>query len=116
MEGVLLSNGEYRECTLKYNAIPPLPAGEIPARMARVLAILNQGFDRARDKAILAWQVHHEFIYVHPFLEGNGRMARLLMNLVRLRAGLDIEVVPFAEREKYLRSIVDYGRKLTATR
>jgi Fic family protein len=114
MEGVILSNGEYRECTLKYNAIPPIPPGEIPARMQRVLAILNQGFERARDKTILAWQVHHEFIYVHPFLEGNGRTARLLMNLVRLRAGLDIEVVPFAERERYLRSIVDYGRKLAS--
>ena len=116
MEGVILSNGEYRECTLNYKAIPPVEPALIPQRMQRVLAILNQGLDRAKDKAILAWQVHHEFIYIHPFIEGNGRTARLLMNLVRLRAGLDLEVVPFAEHERYLRSIVDYGRKLAQTK
>ncbi len=114
MEGVILSNGEYRECTLHYKGIPPVEPAQIPARIARVLAILNQGIERARDKALLAWQVHHELIYVHPFIEGNGRTARLLLNLVRFKAGLDLEIVPFAEREKYVRSIFDYGRKLAA--
>ena len=77
---------------------------------------MNQGFERARDKAILAWQVHHEFIYFHPFIEGNGRMARLLLNLMRLRAGLDIEIVPFAENKRYLASIQAYGQKLAAVK
>jgi Fic family protein len=112
MEGVILSNGEYRECTLQYRGIPPVEPALIPQRIQRVVALLNQGFERAKDKTILAWQVHHEFIYVHPFIEGNGRMARLLLNLVRIRAGLDIEIVPFAEHERYLRSIIDYGRRL----
>ena len=116
MDGVILSNGEFRECTLKYKALPPLAPEEIPARLARVVAIMNQGFERAKDKAILAWQVHHEFIYVHPFIEGNGRTARLLLQLMRMRAGLGIEIVPFAEHERYLRSIVEYGRKLAAAR
>jgi Fic family protein len=116
MDGVILSNGEYRECTLKYRALPPVPPDQIAARLARLLAIMNQGFDRAKDKAILAWQVHHEFIYVHPFIEGNGRTARLLLQMIRFRAGLDLEVVPFAEHERYMRSIVEYGRKLAAVK
>lgn len=113
MDGVILSGGEYRECTLNYRAIPPVPPEQIPARMRRVVAIMNQGFERAKNKAVLAWQVHHEFIYVHPFIEGNGRTARLLLNLMRFKAGLELEIVPFADHEKYLRSIVDYGKKLT---
>jgi Fic family protein len=114
MENVIISNGEYRECRLNPRGIPPLDPSQIPARMRRIVAILNQGFERARDKALLAWQVHHEFIYAHPFIEGNGRTARLLLQLVRFRAGLDLEVVPFAERERYFRSIADYGKKLAA--
>ncbi|MFC1705280.1 Fic family protein [Planctomycetota bacterium] len=112
MEGVILSNGEYRECTLRYRNMQPLSPEQIDSRMQRVLAIMNQGLERARDKSVLGWQVHHEFIHVHPFIEGNGRTARLLLNLVRLRAGLEIEIIPFAEHERYLRSILAYGRKL----
>lgn len=112
MEGVILSGGEYRECTLNYRAVPPVAPQDIGARMRRVLGILNLGLERAKSKELLAWQVHHEFLYVHPFIEGNGRTARLLLNLVRFRAGLDLELIPFAEHEKYLRSLVDYGKKL----
>jgi len=114
MDGVIVSRGDYREVPLYPRGIPPVAPQDIPRRMARVLAILNQGFERAKDKALLAWQVHHEFFHVHPFIEGNGRMARLLLNLVRFRAGLDLEVVQFAERERYHRSILEYGRKLAA--
>ena len=112
MENVILSGGEYRECTLNYRAVPPVQPADIARRMQRVMNIVNLGFERAREKGILAWQVHHEFLYVHPFIEGNGRTARLLLNLVRFRAGLDLELIPFAEHERYLRSIVDYGKKL----
>ncbi|GIW71681.1 MAG: hypothetical protein KatS3mg102_1223 [Planctomycetota bacterium] len=116
MRGVLLSAGDYRECTLRYRGIPPVAPAEIPARLGRVLALMNEGLERARDKRLLAWQVHHEFIYVHPFIEGNGRMARLLLNLMRLRAGMNsIEIIPFANREQYLRSIIAYGQRLART-
>jgi Fic family protein len=114
MEGVLLSNGAYRECTLHYKGIPPVPPEQIRERVDKFLALVNQGFDRAARKDIFAWQVHHEFIFIHPFIEGNGRTARLLQNLVRLRAGLDLEVIPFGEREKYARSIMEYGQKKAA--
>lgn len=114
MDGVILSGGEFRECKLNLRAVPPVLPGDIPRRLTRVLNILNLGLERAKEKGILAWQVHHEFLYVHPFIEGNGRTARLLLNLVRFRAGLDLELVPFAEHERYLRSIVDYGKKLAA--
>jgi len=112
MEGVILSGGEYRECTLNYRAVPPVAPIDIPMRMRRILGIMNLGIERAKSKELLAWQVHHEFLFVHPFIEGNGRTARLLLNLVRYRSGLDLELVPFAEHEKYLRSLVDYGKKL----
>lgn len=114
MDGVILSGGEFRECTLRYKNIPRVEPRDIAPRMKRLLAIMNVGFARARDKAILAWQIHHEFVYLHPFIEGNGRMARLLLNLTRMRAGLGLEVVPFAESRRYVASIHAYGQKLAA--
>jgi Fic family protein len=117
MGGVLLSAGEYRECTLRYRGIPSVAPGDIEARLGRVLALMNQGPERAKDPKLLAWQVHHELIYVHPFIQGNGRMARLLLNLVRLRCGLaSIEIIPFDKREEYMHSIVAYGQRLARAR
>ncbi|WP_281240883.1 Fic family protein [Sporolituus thermophilus] len=33
-----------------------------------------------------AAQVHKDFVFIHPFIDGNGRVARLLTNLVLLQA------------------------------
>ncbi len=56
----------------------------------------------------LTWRIHHEFITIHPFIEANGRMARLLMNLIRLRAGMDLAIVRFEDREKYSKAILEF--------
>ena len=34
-----------------------------------------------------AARFHHRFVYIHPFTDGNGRTARLLMNLILIRHG-----------------------------
>ena len=38
-------------------------------------------------------------------------MARLLMNLVRLRKGLDLTIVPFENRDKYSRAIIEFQQQ-----
>ena len=82
------------------------------ARFTRTVSEFKKSDGRlersSTKKDQLAWRVHHEFITVHPFIEANGRMARLLMNLVRLRAGLDVAIVRFEDREKYSKAIVEF--------
>ena len=48
-----------------------------------------------------AW-LHHRFVQIHPFEDGNGRIARCLATVVLLRGGLFPMVVMNEEREKYL--------------
>ena len=109
MGELLLSAGEYRECTLNYKGIKiPSPPETIKPRMDALLNLINGGLKRAEKKDQLAWRVHHEFITIHPFIEANGRMARLLMNLVRLRAGLDVAIVRFEDRERYSKAILEF--------
>ncbi|NEQ26866.1 MAG: Fic family protein [Microcoleus sp. SIO2G3] len=53
-----------------------------------------------------AAQAHLEFVAIHPFVDGNGRTARLLMNLLLLRAGYPIAIIANTQREAYIDAIV----------
>ncbi|MGZ8243590.1 Fic family protein [Methylomagnum sp.] len=48
-----------------------------------------------------AARVHGDFVKVHPFIDGNGRTSRLLMNLELLKAGFPAAVLPVERRLDY---------------
>ena len=52
-----------------------------------------------------AWHYHHWFESIHPFMDGNGRTGRLILNNIRLLVGLPWLIIPFSEREQYYESI-----------
>ena len=49
--------------------------------------------------------VHLEFVTIHPFMDGNGRLGRLLMNYALLSAGLPWVTIRSDERVPYFRAI-----------
>lgn len=49
--------------------------------------------------------VHKEFVFIHPFVDGNGRVARLLMNLVLLQHGYFIAIIPPVRRRDYIAAL-----------
>lgn len=51
-----------------------------------------------------AW-LHHRFTQIHPFQDGNGRVARLLASLVLIRAGWFPLVVVNDDRERYIHAL-----------
>ena len=54
---------------------------------------------------IIAATFHYRFVRIHPFDDGNGRMARLLMNLILTKHGYTVSIVQTDERQRYLRSL-----------
>ncbi|MFA6527804.1 MAG: Fic family protein [Candidatus Babeliales bacterium] len=49
--------------------------------------------------------VHKIFVFIHPFVDGNGRVARLLMNLVLLQHGYFVAIIPPVRRRDYIASL-----------
>lgn len=48
---------------------------------------------------------HFKLVDIHPFIDGNGRTARLLMNLILMRAGFPPAIVNMEDRQKYYRAL-----------
>ena len=58
-----------------------------------------------------AAMVHARFVNIHPFIDGNGRVARLIMNLALLQSGYNITVIPPVVRADYIRAIQETNHK-----
>ena len=52
-----------------------------------------------------AARLHEGLVTIHPFVDGNGRAARLLMNLVLLQAGYNITIIPPIVRNDYIMAL-----------
>ena len=105
--------GQYRRTQVRIagaHHIPP-EAWEIPQRMDDWEAWLHQA-ERELYPVALAAQAHHKLVAIHPFVDGNGRTARLVMNLVLFRYGYPPTVLLRINRRQYYRALMlaDTGR------
>ena len=51
---------------------------------------------------IIAATFHYRFVRIHPFDDGNGRMARLLMNMILIKHGYTVSLIRQEDRDNYL--------------
>jgi hypothetical protein len=88
---------------------PPEPGPHLAAHVRRLNRLLAEGRVGDEPATVFAWRMHHEFECAHPFVDGNGRTGRLLLNALRLDAGLPwLTIRPGDEQHEYYRSIRHY--------
>ena len=81
------------------------PPEHVAAEMDRLVALNSQHIrDGVAPDVSAAW-LHHRFAQIHPFQDGNGRVARALATLTLIRAGMFPLVVNRRDRDRYLRAL-----------
>ncbi|BBB92056.1 MAG TPA: Fic family protein [Methylomusa anaerophila] len=77
---------------------------DVPAHMRDFAAQLPE--KRARlHPVVYAATLHRDFIYIHPFEDGNGRTARLLMNHALLATGYPPVIISPAFKHEYIQAL-----------
>ncbi len=78
------------------------PPEQVSGEMERLVSIHKENQDKKIPAEIMAAWLHHRFTQIHPFQDGNGRVARALASLVLVQEGLFPFVVTRDHRTAYL--------------
>ncbi|MQA80959.1 MAG: Fic family protein [Streptosporangiales bacterium] len=107
------AGGDERPGDFRRHEIAPFSAGTKPPSWTDVEHQLNgwvdatNGLRRGAGEPLpeaLA-RVHGEFERIHPFLDGNGRAGRLMLNLILVRLGYPPAIIYKRDRDAYLRGL-----------
>ena len=102
--------GKYRDRNIIITGTdftPPAPTA-IPSAMQEFLG--NLPTLRQLHSVEYAAMLHLNLVNIHPFIDGNGRTARLLMNLALLQSGFPITIIPPIIRGDYISALRDSNK------
>ncbi|RLF68127.1 MAG: Fic family protein [Thermoplasmata archaeon] len=102
--GILEDAGRYRTTNVRItgSTTTPPPFTKVVREMDGYLDMVNTSESHPVEVSAF---IHHGLVRIHPFTDGNGRVARLLMNLYLIRKGYVPVVLKKEERNRYYRSL-----------
>lgn len=101
-----LNAGRYRNISVRIagsTVIMPNPV-KVPELMKNFSAWLKQSHSTLHPVELAA-VAHYKLVTIHPFIDGNGRTARLLMNMILLMHGYPMAIIRKRDRLAYINSL-----------
>ncbi|XP_005187319.1 protein adenylyltransferase Fic [Musca domestica] len=96
-----IEGGEFRRTQVYVGGhVPPGP-GDLSILMRHFENWLNSEQSLSLHPIKHAALAHYKLVHIHPFIDGNGRTSRLLMNTLLMRAGYPPVIIPKQQRHKY---------------
>lgn len=77
---------------------------QVPGEMERLIAWYEEHREQLHPIE-LATEMHHRLVAIHPFTDGNGRVARLVMNLILMEAGYVSAIIHEEDRQEYFTAL-----------
>src|SRR6266567_1605913 len=106
MDKILEAKGQFRTAPVYIRGaiMAPPPASRVEPLMREWIAWID-GEGREYEPVMRAAIAHHGFEAVHPFLDGNGRVGRLLLNLMLMREGYPPALLLRDWRVRYIQAL-----------
>ena len=84
---------------------------KVPTKLAEFCSQLNENRKDANKKSItelykISFDAHFNLVTIHPWADGNGRMARLVMNMLQFEFGLIPTIIHKEYKEEYIKALV----------
>lgn len=94
--------GKYRDGAVIIGGAAHMPpdALDVPRQMANLIHWLKRN-ERKLHTVELSAVLHHKLAAIHPFFDGNGRTARLVMNIILMMKGFPLAIILKNDRKKY---------------
>ncbi len=118
MKNVIDSNvGAYRpvQVYLPGSSYIPPPPNQVQPLVSKLLREINLN-PKKHDPIKLAATTHVDFESIHPFVDGNGRVGRLIANWILMKNGYTPIVISKAERLRYFRMMEEAQTRFTSLR
>ena len=81
------------------------PPDQVKPEMTDLIDWYRKTENVGEHPIVIAATFHYRFVRIHPFDDGNGRIARLLMNLILIKHGYTVAIIPIQERNRYIESL-----------
>lgn len=84
---------------------------KVPMKLAELCDMLNERRAKSATMSVdelyqLTFDAHYLLVTIHPWADGNGRMARLLMNMLQIEFGLISAKILKEDKEEYIKALV----------
>jgi Fic family protein len=86
------------------------PPEQTASEMDRLVEMAQEYLEGQVPPEVLAAWLHHRFTQIHPYQDGNGRVARALATIVLVKAGLGPFTVDVQNKARYLDRLEDADR------
>lgn len=98
--------GSYRQGSVMITGSKHRPpeAFEVPKLMQEFVVWVRRNISKMHP-VVFAALTHHRLVHIHPFADGNGRTARLFMNLLLMQKGYPMVIILKNDRQKYYRAL-----------
>jgi len=108
--------GEFRKSQVSAGGNYFVNFQKIAPLMQKLIDKINDSFSVAEDKSNifkleLAFTTHFDLVIIHPFMDGNGRTSRLLMNLIQAKYTLPLSIVYKEDKADYYNALQETRHK-----
>ncbi len=103
-----ITNADYRLVTVHAGPVTFVDYKKVPELMKELVIYINDRLTTIEDvhtQYTLSYIAHYDLVQIHPFGDGNGRTARLLMNYIQSYFDLPLTAIMPEDKSKYFKAL-----------